>query len=39
MIIQIELKVLIMQKMQEYEYKILIEKQKEGKLNEGETYI
>ena len=25
--------------MQEYEYKILIEKQKEGKLNEGETYI
>ena len=25
--------------MQEYEYKIVIEKQKEGKLNEGETYI
>ena len=25
--------------MQDYEYKILIEKQKEGKLNEGETYI
>ena len=25
--------------MQDYEYKIVIEKQKEGKLNEGETYI
>ena len=25
--------------MQDYEYKILIEKQKERKLNEGETYI
>ena len=25
--------------MQDYEYKILIEKQKEGKLNEEETYI